>query len=51
MVSHLIQEIFLTSSPPPQKNLQKIDSREEMIPERALKRRKGNKPEWRTERT
>jgi len=33
-----IQEIFLLTSLPPQKNLLKIDSIREMIPDRALKK-------------
>jgi len=37
-VSQLIQEIFLTSSQPPQKKQLKIDSIEEMIPAGALKK-------------
>jgi hypothetical protein len=37
IVSHLIQANFLVSSLPPQKNWQKIESREEIIPEGALK--------------
>jgi len=40
MLSHLIQEILLTSSPPPQKKLEKIESREEIILEGALKKQR-----------
>jgi len=36
--SQLIQAIFLLSSPPPQKNVLKIDSIEEIIPAGALKK-------------
>jgi hypothetical protein len=40
-VLQAIQEIFLLSSLPPQKNLLKIDSMEEIIPDGALKKERA----------
>jgi hypothetical protein len=40
-MTHVVQEVFLESSPPPQKNLIKRDSIEEIIPEGTLKKEKA----------